>query len=225
MPQRFLIGNWKSNMTIVETKEWFQVFSSHFVQHPLLKELTIILGVPFTVLTTAKEVIEKEHLPIALAAQDVSPFGKGPYTGEISAEMIAELASYVLIGHSERRQYFGESDEELSYQVLQAKTAGLTVIYCVSTEAERIPPAVDIVAYEPVEAIGSGKPEDVHTVSAICKNLHDTLSKPVVYGGSITGGVVSPYIKTPSVNGLLIGGASLDPRSFFTIAEQLIETV
>lgn len=212
-------------MTIVETKEWFQVFSSHFVQHPLSKELTIVLGVPFTLLSTAKEIIEKEHLHLALAAQDVSPFGKGPYTGEISAEMIAELASYVLIGHSERRQYFAESDEELSYQVLQAKTAGLTVIYCVSCESERIPPAVDIVAYEPVEAIGSGKPENVSHVSAVCQKIHDTLHKPVVYGGSITGGVVSPYIKTPSVNGLLIGGASLDPRSFFTIAEQLIETV
>jgi len=225
MNPRFLIGNWKSNMTIVETKEWFQVFSSHFVQHPLSKELTIILGVPFTVLTTSKEIIEKEHLPIALAAQDVSPFGKGPYTGEISAEMIAELATYVLIGHSERRQYFGETDEELAYQVLQAKTAGLTVIYCVSSESERIPQAVDIVAYEPVEAIGSGKPEDVSHVSAICQNIHDMLHKPVVYGGSISEGVVYPYIQTPSVNGLLIGGASLDPRSFFTIAEQLIETV
>jgi triosephosphate isomerase len=139
--------------------------------------------------------------------------------------MIAELATYVLIGHSERRQYFSETDEELSYQVLQAKSAGLTVIYCVSTEAERIPPAVDIVAYEPVEAIGTGIPEDIHTVSAICKNLHDTLHKPVLYGGSITGGIVGPYIQTPSINGLLIGGASLDPRSFFGIAEQFIETV
>jgi len=212
-------------MTLVETKEWFQIFSSHFVQHPLSKDLTVVLGVPFTVLATAKEIIKKEHLPIALAAQDVSPFGKGPYTGEISAEMIAELATYVLIGHSERRQYFGETDEELSYQVLQAKSAGLIVIYCVSSESERIPEAVDIVAYEPVEAIGSGKPEDPTRVSAVCKNVHDTIHKPVVYGGSITGVVVGPYIQTSGISGLLVGGASLDPRSFFGIAEQFIETV
>jgi triosephosphate isomerase len=171
------------------------------------------------------EFIEKENLPISLAAQDVSPFGKGPYTGEISAEMIAELATYVLIGHSERRQYFGESDEELSYQVLQAKSAGLIVIYCVSTESDRIPEAVDIVAYEPVEAIGSGRPEDVKNVSVICQNLHDTLHKPVLYGGSITGGIVRPYIQLACINGLLVGGASLDPRSFFAIAEQFTETV
>jgi len=215
------MGNWKSNMTIVETKEWFQVFSSHFVQHPLSKELTIVLGVPFTLLSTAKEIIEKEHLPLALAAQDVSPFGKGPYTGEISAEMIAELAGYVLIGHSERRQYFAESDEELSYQVLQAKTAGLTVIYCVSCESERIPPAVDIVAYEPVEAIGSGKPEDVHNVSAICQNIHDTMHKPVVYGGSITDAVITSYIQQCPIAGFLVGGTSLDPVSFFRIGELL----
>lgn len=212
-------------MTLVETKEWYQVFSSHSIQRPLSKELTIVLGVPFTVLAIAKEIIEKEHIHVALAAQDVSPFGKGPYTGEISAEMIAELAHYVLIGHSERRQYFAESEEELSYQVLQAKTAGLTVIYCVPTESERIPPAVDIVAYEPVEAIGTGKPEDVRTVSAVCKNLHDTLQKPVLYGGSISEGEADSYINIPSINGLLVGGASLDPRSFFGIAEKLSEIV
>jgi triosephosphate isomerase len=212
-------------MTIVETKEWFQIFSSHFVQHPLSKEVTVILGVPFTVLAIAKEIITKERLPMALAAQDVSPFGKGPYTGEISAEMIAELAGYVLIGHSERRQYFGESDEELSFQVLQAKSAGLTVIYCVSGESERIPQAVDIVAYEPIEAIGSGKPENIARVSAVCQQIRDTMHKPVVYGGSITEKEVSLYIQTGSINGLLLGGASLDPRSFFAIAQQVTETV
>lgn len=218
MNSRFLIGNWKSNMTLVETKEWFQIFSSHVVQHPLSKELVVVLGVPFTVLATAKEIIQKEHLPIALAAQDVSPFGKGPYTGEISAEMIAELAGYVLIGHSERRQYFSESEEELSFQVLQAKTAGLTVIYCVSSENDHIPKAVDIVAYEPVEAIGTGKPEDIKTVSAVSQHISDMIHLPVVYGGSISGGIVDPYMNIPSIRGLLIGGASLDPRSFFDIA-------
>jgi triosephosphate isomerase len=225
MPERYLIGNWKSNMTIAETKEWFQVFSSHFVQRPLPKELTVVLGVPFTVLATSKEIIEKEHLAISLAAQDVSPFGKGPYTGEISAEMIAELGTFVLIGHSERRQYFGETDEELSFQVLQAKSAGLTVIYCVSTEAERVPQSVDIVAYEPLEAIGTGKPEDVNTVSAVCKNFHDTLHKPIVYGGSISEKVVDSYIQIPDVQGLLIGGMSLDAHSFFHIGEQLGKAV
>lgn len=208
-------------MTIVETKEWFQIFSSHLVQYPLSKELTIVLCVPFTVLSIAKDIIKKEHLPIALAAQDVSPFGKGPYTGEISAEMIAELAGYVLIGHSERRQYFGESDEELSFQVLQAKTAGLTVIYCVSAGAERIPPAVDIVAYEPVEAIGTGKPEEVSTVSASTQQIHGSIKKPILYGGSITDTVISQYIQHCPIDGFLIGAASLDPVSFFHIGELL----
>jgi len=221
MNQRFLIGNWKSNMTIMETKEWFQVFSSHVAQRPLSKELTIVLCVPFTVLSISKEIIEKEHLWVVLAAQDVSPFGKGPYTGEISAEMIAELASFVLIGHSERRQYFGESDEELSYQVLQAKSAGLTVIYCVSTDAERIPQAVDIVAYEPVEAIGTGKPEEVSTVSASTQQIRDSIKKPILYGGSITDTVISQYIQQCPIDGFLVGGASLNPVSFFHIGELL----
>jgi len=225
MAKRFLIGNWKSNMTIVETKEWFQVFSSHTVQRPLSQEVSVILCVPFTVLAKAKEIIEKEHLAIHLSSQDVSPFGKGPYTGEISAEMIAELATHVLIGHSERRQYFGETDEELSYQVLQAKSAGLTVIYCVSSKEERIPGNIDIVAYEPIDAIGTGKPEDASHVSAICQTIHDIVKLPVIYGGSITGGVVGPYIQNSSVRGLLIGGASLDPRAFFDIGEQMSEIV
>lgn len=201
-------------MTITETTEWFQNFQTY----PFAGEaLDITLCVPFTVLSKAKELIEQMNLPIHLGAQDVSPFGKGPYTGEISAEMIAELATYVLVGHSERRQYFDESEEERAFQVLQAKTAGLTVVYCVPDGNETVPESVDIIAYEPVEAIGSGNPESPKDVQAVTDSIRNRYQKPILYGGSVGAVQVPSYKKISSVDGFLVGGASLDAKEFASI--------
>jgi triosephosphate isomerase len=225
MQKRYLIGNWKSNMTIVDTQKWFQDFSSDFLQHPLPNEMTIVLCVPFTVLSQAKELIQQNHLTIHLGAQDVSPFGRGPYTGEVSAEMIKELATHVLIGHSERRQYFSESDEERAFQVLNAKTAGLSIIYCVPDGSEQVPESVDIVAYEPIDAIGTGKPEDPEKVIEICRKISERTHRATLYGGSITDDTTGEYVKSPDVGGLLVGGASLDPEMFFRIAKTIASTL
>jgi len=201
-------------MTLSEMNEWFEVF----IPTP---GITTVLCLPFTLLSSAKELIQKKNLPIAIGAQDVSPFGKGPYTGEVTADMIKEFASYVLVGHSERRQYFQESLEELSYETLQAKTAGLTVIYCVADEEEHIPKEADMVAFEPIGSIGTGNPEKPEIIQAKCEIFRKTSGKTILYGGSITEEIVRDILKTEAVDGLLVGQASLDPVQFTLIGKQL----
>lgn len=199
-------------MTLVAMNEWF------FHYQPT-RELVTVLCVPFTLLAPAAEVIQKNQLPIALGAQDVSPFGNGPYTGEISASMIKEFASYVLVGHSERRQYFDESAEELASQSLQAQSAGLTVIYCTSDASEILPKSIDIIAYEPLDAIGTGIPEDPEVITSVCSTFRKQLGKPVIYGGSVTDQTLTNIVNTHAIDGLLVGGASLDPERFSTIGK------
>lgn len=194
-------------MTLAEMNEWF------FLYKPS-PHLTIVLCIPFTLLASAHDLITRKHLAVAIGAQDVSPFGNGPYTGEISADMIKEFATYVLVGHSERRQYFNESTEELAFQSLQAKTAGLTVVYCMGDGHDRIPQSADIIAYEPIEAIGTGIPEEPDRIRAVCAGFRKISGKPVIYGGSVTDESLADIVRTGAVDGLLVGGASLDPVRF-----------
>jgi len=200
-------------MTVVAMNEWFSLYRP-------TPQITTVLCVPFTLLASASVVIAEKQLRLFLGAQDVSPFGNGPYTGEISADMISEFASYVLVGHSERRQYFNETAEELAFQSLQAKTAGLSVIYCTSDATEILPNSIDIVAYEPLEAIGTGIPEDPETIRSVCSNFRKLSGKPVIYGGSVTDETLGPIVKTNTIDGLLVGGASLDPEAFSAIGEK-----
>lgn len=199
-------------MTVAAMQEWFSLYRP-------TPEITTVLCVPFTLLASAAALISEKQLSIQLGAQDVSPFGNGPYTGEISANMIKEFASYVLVGHSERRQYFNESTEELAFQALQAKTAGLSVIYCTSDASETLPQSIDIVAYEPIEAIGTGTPEDSETIRSVCTQFRERSGKSILYGGSVTDETLASIVKTNAIDGLLVGGASLDPEKFSTIGE------
>ena len=219
---KFLIGNWKSNMTLAESTEWFESFASFIQKQPLPESLTVVLCVPFTLLAACKELIATHQLSIAIGAQDVSPFGKGPYTGEISADMIREFASYVLIGHSERRQYFQESDEEVSFELLQAHTAGLSTVYCVPNSEEQLFASTDIIAYEPISAIGTGISEDPKEIRVVCQKIKDTMHVPVLYGGSVTEENSAALLDTQVIDGFLVGGTSLDAEKFYQIGKTFI---
>ncbi len=232
-----IAGNWKSNKTTSEAMEWLQKLSAISFQQSA-KECSIVLCVPFTLLYLLKQEIERLHLPLELGAQDVSPFADGAYTGEVSARQIKELASWVIIGHSERRKYFGETDEILSQKVIHAKSVGLSVLYCVPDDVTIVPGMVDAVAYEPVWAIGTGKsdtPENANSVIRAIKakcvpdsrnqkfpdsgNLNVPL---VIYGGSVTSENVASFIAQPAVDGVLPGGASMDPVKFANLIKNAI---
>jgi len=134
MKMTYVVGNWKSNKTIREAIEWWDAFAAlisadqTIVSRAEKRPVTVVLCAPLTVLPELKEHVAGVGLPIFLGAQDVSPFPEGAYTGEVSARMVKELADYVIIGHSERRRYFQETDSELEFETLQAQSAGLSTI-------------------------------------------------------------------------------------------------
>jgi triosephosphate isomerase (TIM) len=172
---------------------------------------------------------------IAVAAQNVHWEPEGAYTGEVSAPMLVDLGVYgAIVGHSERRQYFGETDETVGRRAGAALDAGLSVIACVGEldeERERgetedvlrrqLAPleAHDnlVIAYEPVWAIGTGKtatPELAQEAHAFVKSLVDV---PVLYGGSVKPDNAADLLGQPDVDGALVGGASLEVDSFVAI--------
>lgn len=226
MKSLLIAGNWKSNKGIAEAEEWLRQFNAKWqMTNSKWEDETVVLCVPFTLLQPMKEEIERLRLPIALGAQDVSPFGEGAYTGAVNGKQIKELAEWVIIGHSERRKYFGETDPVLAQKVTQAKTAGLQMLYCVSDEYTVIPDGVGAVAYEPAGAIGTGKaetPDQANTVIARIKAALDSRNQSspdsgnlrVMYGGSVTPDNAASFLAQPAIDGVLVGGASLDAHAF-----------
>ena len=200
-------------------------------------ENTVVLCVPYTMLGVTSD-------NIALGAQDVSTHDHGAYTGEVSAQMVADTgAKYTIVGHSERRQYHGETNDIVRQKAASALAAGLTPIICVgetmdekqagktmeiieSGVRESIPNDVNgkiIVAYEPRWAIGAGLTPTDEEIAAAHKLIADTLSDigldgtPVLYGASVKGPNAAQIMSIPNVDGVLVGGASLKPDDFIPI--------
>ncbi len=217
MKKQFFIANWKSHKTLREADEFVRSFA------PLIHEdaeKEIIICPPFPLMEICKTYIDQHHLSIKLGAQDVSSFGEGSYTGEIAARSLLGLAEYVIIGHSERREYFHETDQVLVQKTHLALANNLTPIFCVSSDTQKIPDNVRIVAFEPLDAIGTGKPKDPDIVENIARSLHEKNDVSyILYGGSVTSLDVSHYTRLPSINGVLVGGASLDPESFANLIQ------
>ncbi|MFN3504743.1 MAG: triose-phosphate isomerase [Caldimicrobium sp.] len=236
------------NGTHKEAKEYFERFLTFLMKNPLYDRI-IGIAPPFTCLYYVSSLIKGTK--IALCAQNAHFEERGAFTGEISPLMLKEMdVKYVIIGHSERRQLFGETDELISKRVEGVLKHGLTVILCVGEtlkerEEEKTFQRVEgqlkvglahisgkladklVIAYEPVWAIGTGKnatpdqAEEVHNF--IRKLLAEFFGKevaeviPILYGGSVTPQNVEELIKMPNIDGVLVGGASLDPEKFYKI--------
>jgi triosephosphate isomerase len=221
-----IAGNWKMCKTQAETREFFASFSPP-------DGVDVVICPPFTSLAAAVE------SGVTVFAQNVHWAETGAYTGEISVAMLQELGvAGSLVGHSERRQYFGETDESVARRAAAALDAGLDVIACVGeTLEERERGATELVlrlqtdavadavgahprlviAYEPVWAIGTGAtatPEIAQDAHAFIKSILDV---PVLYGGSVKPDNAAELLSRPAVDGALVGGASLDPDSFAAI--------
>jgi triosephosphate isomerase len=217
-----IAANWKMFKGPVATLEFFDRFEAP-------GGVDVVVCPPFVSLEAA---VGEEW---AIYAQNVHWAAEGAFTGEISVQMLLELGVRgAIVGHSERRQWFGETDETVRSRCEAALGGGLGVIACVGeTEAEReagdtdavlrrqvaaIPRHDDLViAYEPVWAIGTGKtatPEVAQEAHALIKSLHDTR---VLYGGSVKPENAAELLAQPDVDGALVGGASLDPESFAAI--------
>ena len=200
-------------------------------------ENNIILCVPYTMLSVPSG-------RVFIGAQDVSTHDHGAYTGEVSAQMIAATgAKYVIVGHSERRQYHGETNDIVRQKATIALAAGLTPIICVgetmdekqagktmdiieSGVRESVPNDPDgkiIVAYEPRWAIGAGLTPTDAEIATAHKLIADTLADmglagtPVLSGASVKGTNAAQIMSIPNVDGVLVGGASLKPDDFIPI--------
>lgn len=219
MKKLFIVGNWKCNKTIAEAESWVENFKNHLSN---LTNLEIVLCVPFTLLyPLSLKVAKFQSLKVKLGAQDVSAFPDGAYTGEISARMLKDLGvEYVMIGHSERRKYFKEDEQNLANKVKEALDAGLMPIYCVQGKTTPVPDGVSIILYEPQAAIGTGQPGSPQEADALAKALRQILGREVImilYGGSVNSENVNDFCRSENLNGVGVGGASLDPKKFLEI--------
>jgi len=226
----FIAGNWKMNKTVSEAEEFIAA---------LLPRVSSVQGVDVAVcppyLDLQAMVDSTRGSRVQVYAQNMHHAADGAFTGEVSAPMLRELGVYgTIVGHSERRQYFGETDETVARRTEAALEHGLHVVACVGeTEAEReagqtedvlrrqvsVLSADDsmVIAYEPVWAIGTGKtatPEIAQEAHAFIKSLIDA---PVLYGGSVNLENAAELCALPDIDGALVGGASLHVESFAAI--------
>jgi triosephosphate isomerase (TIM) len=231
-----IAGNWKMYKTAAETVEFCTALRERLSE---LDGVDVAVCPPFTSLADAVRTLSGTE--IAVAAQNVHWAEEGAFTGEVSPRMLKELGVYgAIVGHSERRQYFGETDEAVARRARAALEAGLEVIACIGesqeerdagetelvlrVQVESIRDAVPegeelVIAYEPVWAIGTGKtatPELAQEAHAFIKSLYDV---PVLYGGSVKPDNAAELLAQPGVDGALVGGASLEVESFAAIVD------
>ncbi|OGH09734.1 MAG: hypothetical protein A2152_03940 [Candidatus Levybacteria bacterium RBG_16_35_6] len=214
MKKLLIVANWKSNKTHKEAKKWLTEFLNFKQQITNLENKEIIVCPSYTLLAFLKLFTSENNLAIKIGSQDLSSFSTGAHTGEVNSEQIKEFADFTIIGHSERRR-MGEGDEALKQKVEKAKESGLEIIYCVSDLNQVIPGGIEIVAYEPIFAIGSGNPDTPENAQKTAEMIKGkTGVKFVLYGGSVTSKNVDEFTKMEGIDGVLVGGASLDPVEF-----------
>jgi triosephosphate isomerase len=246
-----IAGNWKMNKTVAEGQSLVRDLKRELAG---VKEVDIVVCPPFTALeSVSREILDSN---IRLGAQNMSENNFGAFTGEICAGMLKEFSvRYVILGHSERRQYQKETDALIAKKALAAHGASLKPIVCVGeTLAERESGAMEkvletqvsgslaglskeqmvetVIAYEPVWAIGTGKTATTEQAQAahafirslLVKLFDETVARKVriQYGGSVKANNAKELMGQPDVDGALVGGASLEPRSFADIIKNSI---
>ncbi|MCP2729260.1 triose-phosphate isomerase [Limnofasciculus baicalensis] len=229
-----IAGNWKMYKTQKESSEFLQGFMPQLEKTPANRE--VVLCVPFTDLSVMSTSLHGSR--IQLGAQNVHWEDNGAYTGEISGGMLTELGiRYVIIGHSERRQYFGETDETVNQRLKAAQRHGLIPILCVgetkqqrdkgetesiiSNQLAKDLVEVDeqnlVIAYEPIWAIGTGdtcESTEANRVIGLIRSQLKVADVPIQYGGSVKSNNIDEIMAQPEIDGALVGGASLEADSF-----------
>lgn len=222
---KYIIANWKANKDIKETEDWIDVFFKKNLFN-LSANLMVIICPPFPFVSLLRDKV-KNYRFIKIGAQDISCFKGGTYTGEVTGEILSGIADYVIIGHSERRRYFNETDEILFQKFSLAKKNRLEPLFCVRNENDPFPPRAKFVVYEPVFAIssgsGQGNNQPIKSVLTMKKRLKVSNSVNFIYGGSVNEKNANQYLKNKEIDGVMVGGASLDPERFYKIITRLKE--
>lgn len=242
----FIAGNWKMFKTVHETTVYVKELRGLVKD---INDVTVVIAPPFTAVHAACEAARNSN--VAISAQNMSWEREGAFTGEISAGMIKETgAQYAIIGHSERRTLFGETDATVNRKVSAAIAGGLTPIVCIGETLEQrernetmdvldrqIKGGLDnvtgdqvaalVMAYEPVWAIGTGRTATPAQAGEAHAHIRSRLRQwfggaaadqcLLLYGGSVKPDNIRDLMAQPDVDGALVGGASLDVRSFYDI--------
>ena len=226
---KYIVGNFKMNGDSSMINNWLENFES-------LSRNKIIVAPPMSHLYKGKD-FPKD---ISLAAQNVSQHSSGPYTGQVSVKMLEDLGvKYCILGHSERRSFANESDEEIFKKFCILKESLITPIICIgepldirkngkhtdfiANQIEKYKHLSDsiIFAYEPIWAIGSGMVPDKKDIFDMVSFIKESFSFSikVLYGGSISSKNSSEILSIENLDGVLVGGASLNPKEFANIAQ------
>lgn len=246
--KKMIIANWKMNKGLVQSQQFVEELKAYVEKHKVVNA-DIVICPPFTSLEAVSRKIA--GTAIKLGAQNMFYQTAGPFTGEISGGMLKSCGcEFVILGHSERRQHFGETNLTVNKKVLKALDEGLKPIICIGenlqehddkltepvieeqlsvalTHVSEVDIANVTVAYEPIWAIGTGKNATPHQAEGVHNFLRKKLKKMysdeisknarIVYGGSINPENAKELFASPSVNGGLVGGASLEVESFVKI--------
>ena len=244
MTKKLIVGNWKMNGSLAANAELLDAVLAGLAGCPSAAEIAVCASTPYLAQLQAR----LQGGALDWGAQDCSAHEAGAYTGEVSAAMLREFGCrYVIVGHSERRQYHGESDDLVATKAQRALAAGITPIVCVGeTLADHNAGRTDfvvkrqlsavihavghcaseiVVAYEPVWAIGTGQtatPEQAQAVHAVLRAQLRAASarsqrNRILYGGSMNAGNAAELLAQPDIDGGLIGGASLKAADFLHI--------
>lgn len=209
MKNLWIIANWKSNKTISEALDWVLKVGP---QVPKRENLKIVICPTFSTLSEIKKAAS--GFPMLLGAQDLSPFGAGAYTGEEAASLLKDLIDLVILGHSERKKNFNETDEMVAEKVSQALVNNITPLVCVQGKDTPVPDGAKLIAYEPIFAIGTGHPDTPQNANEVAKSF---AGAEVLYGGSVTSENVKEFVIQENISGVLLGNASLDAEEFLKI--------
>ena len=215
--KKIIAGNWKMNMTPSEAVKLVETLK------PLVQndEVDVVFGVPAIDIVPVVEACKGTN--IAVAAENMYFEEKGAYTGEIAPAMLVDAGvKYVILGHSERRDYFGETSEDVNKKVLKAFEHGITPIMCCGESLEQREQAKKaVIAYEPIWAIGTGKTATSEQAQEICKGIRECVAEiydtdtaeaiRIQYGGSVNAGNAAELFAMADIDGGLVGGASLKP--------------
>jgi len=237
-----IAANWKMNTTPADAGE----LAREIARRTRVAGVSRVICPPFVCLAAVRGALADEDPDVGIGAQDVHHELAGAFTGDISAPMLAGLADWVIVGHSERRRDHGETDERIGRKLARAVEAGIHPILCVGEQLldrdggravavvdRQLGGALDghdpatlcdaglVIAYEPVWAIGTGRNALGSDAAAMAEAIRAGLirlgwgiaatSVPVLYGGSVTAANIGDFLAEPSIDGALVGGASLKP--------------
>ena len=249
MRKPLISANWKMNHNHFEAIQTIQRLS-YALSSSDYENVDVSVHPPFTDLRSLQTLIEADDIPISLGAQHCHWEEKGALTGEVSTEMLAKLnVSFVIVGHSERRHVFGETNEDVNRKLHAIISKEMTPILCVGETLEQresgetanvvesqLKVGLDgvalknvasmVIAYEPVWAIGTGKNATPEDAQEVCNSIRSWITENwkaageevrIQYGGSVKGVNAPDLMKQSDIDGLLVGGASLDPDEFSRI--------